>query len=140
MMRTTIVLLVGVAFVACGKQEAGTDSDSPHDYRALALEFVTALAARDYSSAYAKTSNEFKQSMSVNELRLVFETIVPLDWEFGAIEVTEQTLSSWPTKQPADVGWAYVSIGGDVYSEAVTVVVTLEDGTLRIRKAEFGRP
>jgi hypothetical protein len=43
-------------------------------------------------------------------------------------------------KEPSDVGWAYVSVGGDVYSEAVTVVVTLEEGELRVRTVEFGRP
>jgi hypothetical protein len=43
-------------------------------------------------------------------------------------------------KEPSDVGWAYVSVGGDVYSEAVTVVVTLEEGELRGRTVEFGRP
>jgi hypothetical protein len=49
-------------------------------------------------------------------------------------------MTSWPDKQPADLGWAYVSIGGDVYSEAVTVVVTSEEGTPRVRAVEFGRP
>lgn len=37
-------------------------------------------------------------------------------------------------------GWVYVSIGGDVYSEAVTVVVTMDDESLRVRDVEFGRP
>jgi hypothetical protein len=31
-------------------------------------------------------------------------------------------------------------MGGDMYSEAVTVVVTLDEGELRIRTVEFGRP
>jgi hypothetical protein len=38
------------------------------------------------------------------------------------------------------VGRAYVSVGGDTYSEAVTVVVTLEEDALRVRTVEFGRP
>jgi hypothetical protein len=49
-------------------------------------------------------------------------------------------MTSWPGKQPADLGWAFVSIGGDVYSEAVIVVVTSENGEARIREVEFGRP
>jgi hypothetical protein len=49
-------------------------------------------------------------------------------------------MTSWPSKQPSDIGWAYVSIGGDVYSEAVTVVVTSEQGEAKIREVEFGRP
>jgi hypothetical protein len=49
-------------------------------------------------------------------------------------------MESWPGHESGDLGWAYVSIGGDVYSEAVTVVVALEDGESRIRSVEFGRP
>jgi hypothetical protein len=49
-------------------------------------------------------------------------------------------MEEWPGKKPADVGWAYVSVGGDVYSEAVTVVVTREGDLLKIRTVEFGRP
>jgi hypothetical protein len=33
-----------------------------------------------------------------------------------------------------------VSIGGNTYSEAITVVVTSENGQQRIREVEFGRP
>jgi hypothetical protein len=28
-------------------------------------------------------------------------------------------METWPDKQPSEVGWDYVGIGGDVYSEAV---------------------
>jgi len=49
-------------------------------------------------------------------------------------------MATWPGKQPADIGWAYVSIGGEVYSEAITVVVTSESGEAKIREVEFGRP
>jgi hypothetical protein len=49
-------------------------------------------------------------------------------------------MEDWPGREPSDVGWAYVSVGGDEYSEAVTVVVTLEEGELRVRTVEFGRP
>jgi hypothetical protein len=37
---------------------------------------------------------------------------------------------------PAD----YASIGDDVYSEGVTVIVTREADALMIRSVEFGRP
>ena len=49
-------------------------------------------------------------------------------------------MTSWPAKQPSDVGWAYVGIGGELYSEAVIVVVTSENGEAKIREVEFGRP
>ena len=46
-------------------------------------------------------------------------------------------LEDWAMKEPDDVGWAYVSIAGDGYGEAVTVVV---DRHLQIRELEWGRP
>jgi hypothetical protein len=49
-------------------------------------------------------------------------------------------MSEWPGKIPGDVGWAYAAIGGDMVSEAVTVVVTDEHGRHVIRSLEWGRP
>ena len=115
-------------------------ADRPHDYSGLALDFATALASRDYATAYAMTSSEYRGSTTVAEMQVAFEAIVPTDWRtVGPLEVVV-TMETWPDKQPSDVGWAYVSIGGDVYSEAVIVVVALEAGALRIRTVEFGRP
>jgi hypothetical protein len=73
-------------------------------------------------------------------MQAAFEAIVPIDWPtVGPMEVGH-AMETWPDKQPADVGWVYVGIGGDVYSEAVTVIVTREDGRLKIRAVEWGRP
>ena len=110
------------------------------DYRGVALAFTQALARRDYAAAHAMTSRRYRQQTSVEQLRAAFEAIVPTDWKtVGPIEVGT-TMTQWPGKEPGDAGWAYVSIGADVYSEAVTVVVTLEDDELRVRSVEFGRP
>jgi len=101
---------------------------------------VTALAARDYPNAYAMTAQDYRLRTTVEHLRIAFETIVPTDWgPVGSVEIGH-TMETWPGKLPSDIGWAYVSIGGDVYSEAVTVVVTSENGEARIREIEFGRP
>lgn len=115
-------------------------SGNTPDYRQIALEFARALAAREYPKAYAMTSQGYRGKNTVDQLRTGFETIVPTDW--GTAEPIEvgQTMTDWPGKQPSDLGWAYVSIGGDVYSEAITVVVTSESGKARVREVEFGRP
>ena len=115
-------------------------SEDTSDFRHIALEFTQSLAARDYEKAYAMTSHQYRSQTTVEQLRADFETIVPTDWgPMDPIEVGE-TMTSWPAKRPSDIGWAYVSIGGDVYSEAVTVVVTSEQGGAKIRDIEFGRP
>lgn len=113
---------------------------SGRDYRDVALAFANALASRDYPTAYAMTSKEYQALTTIEAMRAAFERIVPTDWEtVGPIGIG-MAMESWPGKQPHDLGLAYVGIGGDVYSEAVTVVVTLEGGELKVRTVEFGRP
>lgn len=85
------------------------------------------------------TAEEYRKRTPLEHLRTAFETIVPVDWGPIALEVG-QTMEHWPGKQPGDIGWAYVSIGGDVYSEAIIVVVTSAHGAAKIREIEFGRP
>ena len=111
-----------------------------HDYPSVGLTFAGALARRDYPAAYAITSGEYRRSTTMAEMQAAFEAIVPPDWPTVDPVEVGLTMETWPGKQPADVGWAYVSIGGDAYSEAVIVVVALEKETLKIRTVEFGRP
>jgi hypothetical protein len=110
------------------------------NYTGVALAFANALASRDYAGAYALASRSYRESRSLDDMRAEFETIVPLDWTtVGPIEIG-QTMQDWPGRKPTDAGWVYVSVGGDVYSEAITVVVTREDDELKVRTVEFGRP
>jgi len=129
-----------MVFCACSKEEPKISFGGTSDFRPTALQFAQLLAARDYAKAHAMTSLGYRKRNSVNQLQAAFEAIVPTDW--GAIGPIELglTMTTWPDKQPADLGWAYVSIGGEVYSEAVTVVVTSESGEPKIREVEFGRP
>jgi hypothetical protein len=110
------------------------------DYKLVALGFAEALARRDYPAAWAMTSKPYQAATTMEAMQVLFEEIVPTDWtSVGPIEIGT-TMDSWPGQEPGDLGRAYVSIGGDVYSEAVTVVVALEDGESRVRSVEFGRP
>jgi hypothetical protein len=132
--------VLAIALVACSSEDSSMSSASASDYRGVALQFTQLLAARDYQRAYTMTAQEYRRTKTVDQLRAAFEAIVPTDWgAAGPIEVG-QTMTSWPEKQPSDVGWVYVSIGGSVYSEAVTVVVMSENGEQKIREVQFGRP
>ena len=136
----SVILLVAAGVIAACSREEPTTPSGGTDYRQVALEFARSLAAREYPKAYAMMSHGYRQKSTVDDLRIGFEAIVPTDWgAIGPIEVG-QTMTSWPGKQASDLGWAFVSIGGDVYSEAVIVVVTSENGGARIREVEFGRP
>jgi hypothetical protein len=109
-------------------------------YPAAGVDFANALARRDYAAAYAMTSREYQRTTTLDQMRSAFEAMIPADWgPIGAIE-SGLTMESWPDRQPSDLGWAYIVIGGEVYSEAVIVVVTNEDGAMKIRSVEFGRP
>jgi hypothetical protein len=124
----------------CSNGKVPMSAGNAGDYRKVALDLTNALAARNYGAAYALTSKEYRDSTSAEAMQAAFEAIVPTDWKtVGPIEVV-QTMDDWPGRTPLDVGWAYVSVGGDAYSEAVTVVVTTEQNVLRVRTMEFGRP
>jgi hypothetical protein len=134
------LLATAISFAGCSNEESKVEPGSTSDYAAIALEFAEEMAARQYAKAYAMTTQEYRKGTSVEQLQAAFETIVPIDWgPIGPIEVGE-TMAVWPGKQPADLGWAYVSIGGEVYSEAITVIVTSEQREARIREVELGRP
>lgn len=129
-----------IVLSGCSTEESTAPSRKLSDYRHVALGFTQALAAGEYKTAYSMTAQEYRKRSTVEQLRSDFETIVPPDWgPMGSIELGK-TMTSWPGKQASDIGWAYVSIGGGVYSEALTVVVTSEQGHAKIREVEFGRP
>jgi hypothetical protein len=112
----------------------------PDDPIAAALAFGNALARRDYAAAYAMTASGYQQRMPLDDMRAAFEAIVPADGGPAPAVEAGHAMDDWPGKQAGDVGWVYVSIGGAVYSEAVTVVITSENGSLKVREVEFGRP
>jgi hypothetical protein len=54
--------------------------------------------------------------------------------------VEEGIMEEWPEKQPGDVAIVYVALMGEGFAEAVLVTVVQQDGELRIRELEWGRP
>lgn len=110
------------------------------DAKETALNFSNVIASRNYSDAYEMTSTSFKEHFSKLKMQEAFEDMVPMDWgDINPIEIGE-TMTEWPTKESTDIAWVYVILGGDVYSEALTLIVTNENGILKIRDIEFGRP
>ncbi len=51
-----------------------------------------------------------------------------------------EAADKWQAKEDGDVGWAYVAMSNDYYSEAVSVVVAQEQGRSVIREVEWGWP
>ena len=117
--------------------------DANHDaaFAKLALQFAEALVASAFESAHDLLSPEYRATVSPGELRSTYEGMV----DYGDGPATDAclitTMESWPDRQPNDLGWAYVAIIGEGFSEAITVVVeTQEAGSPCIRHVEWGRP
>jgi hypothetical protein len=62
------------------------------------------------------------------------------DSEPSRCQFVPEGLETWPGKQPGDLGWAYVSIEGDDFNEAVFVLVCDVEGVPKIKEIRWGRP
>jgi len=102
-----------------------------------AVQFAELLVAGRFEEAAAMLDPELRRTTTVEELATEFTTMI--DYGDGpAVHIQPVgTLDEWPGRQEGDLGWAYVSISGPGFVEAVTVVVT-KAGT--IREIEWGRP
>jgi hypothetical protein len=108
-----------------------------------ALAFASALVASDFRRAHALLTPELRTELSPDLLRQKFQEMLAAytDGELTGLRFDEQTsMTDWPAKESGDLGWAYVSISGETFSEGVAVVVADVDGAPLIRNLEWGRP
>lgn len=111
------------------------------DYGALALSFAEHLVKRKFAAAHAMLASALREECSPADLEKRYDRM--LEYVSDAperLEVMEASDDPAFLKEKGDVGWAYVAIGGPDYSEAVTVTVSRESGTLSIASLEWGRP
>ena len=109
----------------------------------VALAFARAVAAGDYDLAHSMLSAPLQAATSARQLEAEFALMIEYaecpPENLPDVEVME-AVNDWPAKQDGDVGWAYVALSNNYYSEAVAVVVAHEDGNSVIRELEWGRP
>lgn len=112
-------------------------------YAQIAVDFASALVNGDWVGANALLAPTLRDELSPTALRDQFFRMFR-DYTDGVptrIHFDEQfTMEEWPEKHADDVGWAYVSICGKNFVEAVAVIVTKQGGVLLIRSVEWGRP
>lgn len=112
--------------------------NTPHGKRAA--EFAAALVAGQFEQAHAMLTAAAKQQWSVDDLEEEFTGMVDyFETPPTQVEIM-QVMTDWPDKAAGDIGWAYAAISDEGDSEAVTVVVTAENGVPLIRSIEWGRP
>ena len=115
-----------------------TDTNSPRGTAALA--FAHALTDGDFAAAHNQLSASLKSSLSAEKLEKNYEEMIGVyDSPPSLVDLTT-TMDVWPGKQENDIGWAYVTIAGKDWAEAVTVVIASENGSLVVRSLEWGRP
>ena len=106
---------------------------SKEAHQSLALEFARALSERRYAAAHAMCTPDLRSKVSVEKMRSDFEAMIPLDWgPVAPIELVNIGEVSLP--------YLYVSLGGEVYSEAITIYLADVDGSLQVDSFELGRP
>lgn len=135
-----LALILGILITGRLNEEEIMTTKHNANFKEIAMQFAKLLANRNYSDAYEMTTQEYRKKNSLEQIQEHFEALIPMDW--GAIDPIEvgETMNDWRGKEATDVGWIYVSLGGDVYSEAVTVIIAEEKGALKVREVEFGRP
>lgn len=108
----------------------------------LGFAFAQSIVNGEYATAHTMLSKTLRREVRPQDLASRYKEMI----EYGEgppdlIEVINvDSMDGWPSKQGRDVGWAYVAICGDGYSEAISVVVAEEDGREVIREVEWGRP
>ncbi len=107
----------------------------------VARQFGDLIAQEDYHSAHAlltKGAQALYTAIEIERRAKGMRTYAP--GPITDVEVLEEfVLEEWPAKQEGDVVSIYVSLSGDDFCEAVSVVIA-QDDELRIRELEWGRP
>jgi hypothetical protein len=110
----------------------------------LAQRFGNYLTQADYDTAYTLLAPELQQQYSPQTLRQTVEAMI--DYSSGPIDkavvMVDCLLTEWqyPLMETNDVVWLYVSLEGEDFLEAVSVIIRQQEEKLAIRWLEWGRP
>jgi hypothetical protein len=106
----------------------------------VADQFGKWIAKADYQAAHLLLTKEAQQVYSPEDFKKSVEQMT--DYWSGSIEevISDLILEDWPAKQDKDTGIVYISLIGQGVCEAVTVTLAEENGDIRIRYLEWGRP
>jgi hypothetical protein len=108
----------------------------------VAEEFGKLIAEEDCVAAHRLLTRGAQKVHSPAKLKKAVKTMTAYDpGPIREIEVmTDMILYDWPDKEPGDLAWVYVSLVGDSFVEAVSLVIVEEADGTRIRQLEWGRP
>ncbi len=115
-------------------------SPSTSPYVTIAEQFATHLMKGNFKAAHKMLSAKLRRECPAGDLKKRVASMI----KYAKAPITNvqvvNTSEDLPNSEPNDVGWAYVSMDGDGFCEAVSVTVTKENDELFIRTVDFGRP
>ena len=139
--RLMAILAMGLAAFSCSFK---ADRDEP--YVQFADRFAHALAEGRFEDANSMLTDDQRPMLTAAELQKAYKQMLEYTGKkfdsHDTITTIEPitSMTDWPDKRIGDVGWVYVAMSGDGFSEAVTVVVARSRNDLGIRSIEWGRP
>ena len=112
------------------------------DHVLFAKQFGSLIAKEDYVAARALLTNEAQADWPAQEIQRRSERMRRYaPGPFTDMQVMEEfILRDWPAMSEGDVASIYIALTGDGFCEAVTIIVAEQDGELRVRDLEWGRP
>ena len=116
------------------------DAEHSSVHGRLAVTFAKHLTAGRFDDARAMLSDNLQQQYLSSDLSREYSAMVSYGGSAPDTVELVSTMDTWPARQIDDLGWAYVAISGDGFSEAVSVVVAQENPHALIRELEWGRP
>jgi hypothetical protein len=136
-----MILQICISFILFGLSlSCSHKPDMNQSYAILADKFAHALTEGRFDDAQALLVGDQKKSSSAATLKKQYEEMIAYASGPSAHIEVMQTLDTWPEKQRGEVGWVYVAITGDDFSEAISVVVAQEGDLQGICQIEWGRP
>src|SRR5512135_988391 len=139
MVKALIAVLFAAALTSCSKPPE--DNGPARDITvATGNKFAAELVSGSFTDAHALLSVALQKKYTKQGLAERYHKMI--DYGHGPAKLDGYYLyeHDLPSLLPQDFGWVYISIKGEDYLEAVTVVVTQENGQPRIRAIEWGRP
>lgn len=104
--------------------------------------FASLIIRRDYQAAWLLLARETRRLHSCEDLKAAAEAMI--SYAAGPIlqsQIIESaTLEDWPAKQHGDVAVVYLALTGTGFSEAVTLTLAWQEGSVVIRDLVWGRP
>jgi len=112
-------------------------------FEEVAVNFASALVAGEYERARTWLAPDLRRQYSAVELQNRLLEMFELSADESPAEILLDptgSLEEWPTRQPGDVGWAYVGITGKAFVEGLSITISRIGGSAFIRDIEWGRP